>query len=58
MHFFKKKLKYCPKTMGYLPHYQSQQPYLLHLLIHPPLLVKYFSLLVDQRSLLLTEQPL
>lgn len=44
--------------MGYLPHYQSQQPYLLHLLIHPPLLVKYFSLLVDQRSLLLTEQPL
>lgn len=39
-------------------HHQSQQPYLLHLLIHPPLLLQYFSLLVDQRPLLLTEEPL
>lgn len=36
----------------------SQQPYLLHLLMHTLLLLQYFSLLADQRPLLLSEEPL
>ncbi len=51
---------FANKTTNYqnFPHHQSQKPYLLHLLKHPPLLLQYFSLLVDQRPLLLTEEPL
>lgn len=39
-------------------HHQSEQPYLLYLFKHPPLLIQHFSLLADQRPLLLTQEPL
>lgn len=53
---FSKALK--PSTTKISRVVKPQEPYLLHLVIHLPLLFQYLSLLAHQRPLLLTEEPL